>query len=91
MEEDVGAFDQAGERVEVAGLFEIEDDAALAAVEPGEVGGEAAQRAIVAAGEIAAIGPLDFDDIGAYIGELARAKGRGDGLLERHDANAAQW
>ena len=47
------------------------------------------QRVVVPSREIAAVGALDLDDVGAQVRELARTEGRGDGLFERDDANAA--
>ena len=90
VEEDVGARHQAGEYVEVARLFEVEHDAALAPVEPGEVGRHAVEGAVIAARQVAAIRTFHFDHVRAHIGKLPRAEGRGHGLLQRHYPNAGQ-
>ena len=70
---------------------EVEHDAALAAVQPREVRRLAMERAVVSARDIAAVGAFDFDDVGAEIGQLPGAERRGDRLLERDHAQAAQW
>ena len=90
VEEDVGAGEQAGEDVASFGLLEVEDDAAFAAVEPGEICGKAVEDVIVVACEVAAIWALDFDDVGTEVGELAGAEGSGDGLLESEEAEGGE-
>ena len=47
------------------------------------------QRAVVGAREIAAVGTLDLDHVGAQVGELPRAERRGDGLLQRRPRGSA--
>ena len=45
---------------------------------------------VVFAGEVAAARPLDLDDVGAHVGEVAAAQGRRDGVLQRDDTHAFQ-
>jgi len=84
--EDVGTPQEPVERGAIGRSAEVERDAALAAVKPDEVGGLAAHHRVVAAREVA-FGPLDLDDVGAHVGQMARAERARDGLLERHYAN----
>ena len=72
------------------GSFRSSGDGLLAAVAPDEVRGEPAGRRVVAAGEVAAVGPLDLDDAGAEIGELARGEGRRDGLFDGDDRDPVE-
>src|SRR5262249_31701457 len=88
VDEDVGAIDEPLARAPVARLLEVEDDASLSAIQPREVGGHPVQRAIVRARGIAAIRPLDLDDVGAEVRELPRAERSRHRLLEGDDANS---
>src|SRR5574337_1296033 len=45
---------------------------------------------VVAAREVAAAGALDLDHARAQVGELARGKGRGDGVFEGDDGDAVE-
>lgn len=71
-------------------VLEVERDAALAAVQPGEPGRVAVDNAVVIAGEVALTAPLDFDDIGAEVGEMAGAERRRDRLLEADDPQTGE-
>ena len=69
--------------------LEIERQRFLRPVDPDEVTGQALDRAVVAAREVAAARPLDLDDPRAEIGELAAGKRRGHRLLDRDDEYAS--
>jgi hypothetical protein len=81
------------ERLECSTIFrkpEIQDHAALAAVQPNEVRAESLNSGIVISGEITAARPLDFDDVRAEIRQVARRQRRGDRVLPGDDVNALQ-
>ena len=88
--EHVGVVDQPRANLQIVGRLEVEHDAALAAIEPGEVRRRPVHRAVVGSRGIAAVRTFDLHDVGAKVGELTRTEGRGDRLLERDDAQFAQ-
>src|SRR5579864_2614407 len=90
VDENIGAGEKRREDIAIAGPLEIERDAALAPIEPGEMDGEAVKILIIGARKIAAVGPFHLDDIGAEVGHLARAKRRGHGLFQCDHADAGQ-
>jgi hypothetical protein len=51
---------------------------------------ETLNRGVVVASEIAASWTLDFDDVRAEVGQVARRQGRGDGVLPGDDLNAVE-
>lgn len=67
---------------------EIQRQAFLGAVGPGEMRGQTLDAAIVAAREVADFGPFHLDDARALVGQLARAEGRGNGVFQRNDGDA---
>jgi hypothetical protein len=71
-------------------VLEVEGEAALAAVEPGEPGRAAVDDAVVIAGKVAFAAPFDLDNIGAEVGEVASAERRRDGLLKADDPQAGE-
>ncbi len=91
LHEDVGALDQVLEHAEPFRCLEVERERALVAVDGGEDRGHAAALGPEVAHEVAAVGILDLDDVGALIaeelgGERARHHG---GELE--DGVAVEW
>ena len=86
----VGASDEARAYAKIVRLLEVKHDAALAAIQPGEVRGDAVENAVKAAGGITAVGPFDLDDIGSEVRKLTRAERSGDSLFERHHSKTAK-
>ena len=84
----VGPGDELAQHLGRPRMLEVEREAFLRAVGPDEVRGQAGDALVVAAGEVAAAGPLELDHPGAEVGELAGAEGRGDRVLEREDGDA---
>ena len=86
----IGLGHEGFERRQRRGLFEVEREAFLGAVDPGEMRRHAVHARVVGAREIARTGALDLDDARAEVGELARAKRRGDRMFERDDGDAVE-
>src|SRR5690606_39447065 len=72
------------------GVLEVERKAFLGAVGPDKVRRQAAHAFVVAAGEVAGPGAFDLDDARAHVGQLARAEGGRDGVLQAYDRNAVE-
>jgi hypothetical protein len=87
LHEHIGLCEHGRQQCLVVRLGEIEHHRFLAAVEPDEIARLPGGHIVVAAGEIA-FRTLDFDYPRTGVGQTARAHGRGDRLLERHDENA---
>ena len=90
LDDHVGAVDEAQKGVPAAGVLEVDDDAAFAPVDAGEV---CAARLAVASGEERAVAPgliapglLDLHDVCAEVGEGHRAVGPGENPGEVDDA-----
>ena len=90
LHDNVGARHQRIENASRALVLDVERQAFLRAVAPDEMRGETLDPRIVGAREIANARPLDLDDARAEVGELARAEGRGDGVLKRDDGRAGK-
>ena len=70
---------------------QVQGQAALVAVEGEEAGGKVAGEAGThPAGVVAAAGPLDFDDIGAQVGQQQGAHRAGHNLGQVEDFDAGQ-
>jgi hypothetical protein len=72
-------------------VFDVQRDAALAAIQPNEEAGLTVDKAVVGAREVALTGALDLDDIGAQVGEVARTNWRRHRVLECNDTDAFKW
>ena len=86
----VGPAEQAGEHLGVGRFGQVELHRLLAVVQPDEVGGEAAHRAVVVPGGVPHPGVLHLDHPGAEVGEVARAQRGRDRLLERQHGDACE-
>jgi hypothetical protein len=53
--------------------------------------GQTLDEVVVTAGEVAAVHPLDLDDVGAELGQVPRAERGRDRLLDRDHQNAGEW
>ena len=69
-------------------VLEVERERLLAAVDPHEVRGHAADLGVVVAGEVAFSHPFDLDDARPHVRKLSRRERGADGLLERDDDDA---
>ena len=87
MDEHVGAVEQSIERAAAERVFEIEHHAALATIEPDEIGAEAVDRRVVLTCEVAAARALDLHHIRAKIGKMAGRERRGHRVLPGHHAD----
>jgi hypothetical protein len=87
---DVGACHELVGDLDAVRVLEVERDAALAAVQPGEPGRLTVDDAVVVAGKVALTAAFDLDDVGAEVGEMARAKRRRDSLLEADNAQTGE-
>ena len=70
--------------------FEVDGEAALVAVEGKELGAFAVPDRGPFAGFVAVAGLLNFDDIGAHIGQVLGAEGAGEGAGEVDDLDVVQ-
>jgi hypothetical protein len=84
LDEHVGFGEDAVQQRGVVRVFDVGDQALLAAVEPDEIAGQAVGGLVVAAREVA-FGALDLDDARAGVGEAGRTVRRRDRLFERDD------
>ena len=91
LHEDVGAREQPREDAGRFRPLQVQRQRLLRPVQPDEVAREPLDGRVVAAREVAAVGPLDLDHARAEVGELPRRERRGDGLLEGDDGDAFQW
>ena len=82
--------EQAREHLRALRPLEIERQRFLRSIQPDEVAREALDAGVVAAREVAAVGPLDLDHARAEVGKLPRRERRSDGLLDRDDGDALQ-
>ena len=69
-------------------MLHVQREAFLAAIRPDEMGCQAAHALVVAAREVAAARALDLDHTRTEVGQLARRKGRRDGVFEGDDGKA---
>ena len=90
LDQHVGMTQELGEDGLGGRVLDVEGEAFLRPVGPDEMGGESVDALVVAAGEVAAIGPLDLDDAGAEFGKLARAEGRCDRVFEGQHCDAVE-
>lgn len=90
LQEDVGLRDQSLELGLVGVYAQVERDRLFAPVDPDKVRRLAVHRAVVAAREVA-FGTFDLDHPSPGVSESARAKRRGDRLLQRQDQQAVEW
>ena len=90
LHEHVGALEQPFEHDRRLGVLQVERQALLRAVRPDEMRGQPAHALVVGAREVAHARTLDLDHARAEVGELARAEGRGDRVLEGDDGDAVQ-
>jgi hypothetical protein len=73
---------QAVQELATAGVLRVQRERLLVAVHPHEVRAEPLDALVVAAGEVAHVGPLDLDDPRAEVGELPGGVRGGDRLLQ---------
>ena len=85
LNEYIRACDQLGKNILCRGVFDVEREAFLRAIEPDKPTGVTAHRLVVIAREVARSGAFDLDDPRAEVGQMARSKGRRDGLFDRDD------
>ena len=90
LDQDVGAIDQL-QQLGLAGLgLEVDDDRALVAVPDHEGRAFAAHEGRHATRIVAAVGPLDLDDVGAVVGQQHRAVGARQMARQVHDREPLQ-
>ena len=70
--------------------FDVEGEALLGAVGPGELARHPVHHVIIVAAEVALARPLDLDHPRAPVGEMPAGKGCCDRLLQRDDGDAGQ-
>ena len=85
LDEDVGLLEQPPQHDAGVGVLHVEGQRLLRPVQPHEVRREPPRRRVVAPREVAHPGPLDLDDAGPEVGELAGGERRRHRLLERQD------
>src|SRR6185436_2095098 len=86
LDDDVALLDQLEEQLLPFGLLQIDDDAALVAVQADEIGGLAVlERDAPHAREIARAGRLELDHLRAEVGEHRRAERAREGVGEVQD------
>ena len=90
LDEDVRAIEQPRQDLRAFRSFEIQRQRFLRAIQPDEIARHPSDGRVVAASEVAAIGPLDFDDAGAQVGKVTRRQWRRDSLLERDDGGVGK-
>ena len=94
VDDDVGPADEVGEHLLAAAAAEVDDDAALVALQVHDVGRERAHhqggtRAVELARVLAA-GRLDLDDVGAEVAEYRRGERPGDDRGEVDDVETCE-
>jgi len=90
LDEHVGLGDQFGQNVLRLGMFDIQRQAVLGAVQPDEIGRLTFDGLVIVARKIADLGPFDLDHPRTEVSELAGAERRGNGLFEGDDGDALQ-
>ena len=90
LHEHVGRRQQPQQHLASPWVLDVEGERLLAAVGPDEVRAQAVDAVVVAAGEVAGVGPLDLDHPGAEVGQLPGRVRRGDRLLERDDGRTTK-
>jgi hypothetical protein len=90
LDDDVARTDKRLERHAIRGVPDVERDAALAAVHPHEAARKPARERVPLAGDVAAVRPLDLDDVGAEVGPEPRAERAGEAVLEGEHAGALE-
>src|SRR5688572_772108 len=90
LHEHIGACEKTVEHDCRLGLFQIERDGFLRAIEPDEMARQPLHGRVVAATEVAGAGPLDLDYACTEIRQLPRGEWRGDRLLDGDDSDALQ-
>jgi hypothetical protein len=70
------------EELAAARVLRVQGEGLLVAVYPHEVRAEPLDALVVAAGEVAHVGPFDLDDARAEVGELPGGVRGGDRLLQ---------
>ena len=86
----IGACDEFRQNGARLRILHIERDAFLGSVGPHEVRSQPFDPVIVVTRKIPAPGALDLDHAGTEIGQLARAKRRGDGVFDGNDRDAVE-
>ncbi|MDT4846926.1 hypothetical protein FQZ97_809700 [compost metagenome] len=86
----VGLGQQVVEHLRGLVLLEVESQALLGAVGPDEMGGDAGDALVVAAGEVSHARALHLDHPGAEIGQLAGAERCCDGVLQTDHRDAVK-
>ena len=82
LDEDIGPLQQLRQDLLTGRGLQVERQRLLRAVGPGEVAAQPEGGGVIVAGEVAAAGPLDLDDAGAEVGQMARGQRRRDRLLQ---------
>jgi hypothetical protein len=90
MHEHIGALEQARADRSIGFFLQIERDASLGSIQPGEVRRRSIQRAIVRARRIAAVRSLHFDDVRPEVRELPRAKRCRNRLFEGYHSQSGE-
>src|SRR6516162_3047355 len=86
----MSAIEQLAQDRDTFRMLDVDGQALLRAIRPHEVRRHAAHALVVAARDVAAARALDLDHARAEVGELARAEGRRDDVLEREDEDAVE-
>src|SRR4029077_9107142 len=90
MDEDIGSADKPHETLLGCRLLQIENDAALVAVEMEKAAGHSIVAIRTIAAERVTLRALDLDDVGAHVCENMRRERTHDHVRQVDDANAAQ-
>jgi hypothetical protein len=91
LDHDVGAIAQLAREREIGRVLEVEDDRALVAVEAQVVGRALLdERRPPGARVVAAVGPLDLDDVGPEVAQRHRAQRPGEHAREVGDEDAVK-
>ena len=82
LDEHIRGGGQLAQRGQPRRVLEIQCQAFLGPVGPGEMRGDTARTGVIGAGEIAGTGAFHLDHACAQIGKLPRRKRRGNGLFQ---------
>jgi hypothetical protein len=90
VDHDVRRGDQSLDRLPAARALHVDREAALVPVQPGERQAHAVNERPPAAAPVAGVGPLDFDHVGAVVGQQLGADRPLIDMAEIDDADAGE-